>query len=153
MTEESIITEDLRNMLGVEAPPEVFEVEKGHIRRFAEAVGDANPLWQDETYARKSRYGSIIAPPMFLQDEGKNKFADRLIELPLPLPGFLNGGVEIEFYQPMKPGDVVTTQAKLIDLYEKQGKTGKLVFMIVEVTFKNQRQELVSISRNIFISR
>lgn len=153
MAEESVITEELRNMVGVEAAPEVFEIEKGHIRRFAEAVGDLNPLWQDEAYARKSRYGSIIAPPMFLQDEGKNKFADRLIEIPLPLPGFLNGGVEIEFYQPMKPGDIITTRAKLVDLYEKQGKTGKLIFMVVEVTFTNQRGELVSISRNTFIRR
>jgi acyl dehydratase len=153
MAEESIITEKLRNMVGVEAEPEVFEVEKGHIRRFAEAVGDPNPLWQDEAYARKSRYGSIIAPPMFLQDEGKNKFADRLIEIPLPVKGFLNGGVEIDYYQPMKPGDVITTQARLVDVYEKEGKAGKLVFMIMEVTFKNQRKELVCRSRNTFIRR
>ena len=143
MTEESLITDELRNMVGVEAEPEVFEVEKGHIRRFAEAVGDSNPLWRDETYARKSRYGSIIAPPMFLQDEGKNKFADRLMEIPLPLQGFLNGGVEVEFFKPMIPGDVITTRAKLADLYEKHGKTGKLLFMVVEVTFINQRGELV----------
>ena len=153
MTEESVITEELGNMVGVEAEPEVFEVEKGHIRRFAEAVGDPNPLWRDEAYARKSRYGSIIAPPMFLQDEGKNKFADRLMAMPLPLPGFLNGVLEVEFHQPMMPGDVITTRAKLADLHEKQGKTGKLIFMVVEVTFTNQRGELVSISRNTFIRR
>lgn len=153
MAEESVITEELRNMVGVEVEPEVFEVEKGHIRKFAEAVGDPNPLWQDEAYACKSRYGSIIAPPMFLQDEGKNKFADRLAEIPLPLPSFLNGGVEIEFYQPLKPGDIITTRAKLADLYEKQGKTGKLIFMVIEVTSTNQRGELVYISRNTFIRR
>jgi len=152
MTEESAITEELRNMVGVAAEPEVFEVEKGHIRRFAKAVGDPNPLWQDEAYARKSRYGSIISPPMFLQDEGKNKFADRLMEIISPL-GFLNGGLDIEFYKPMIPGDMITTQAKLSDLYEKQGKTGKLLFMVIEVTFTNQQGELVSISRNTFIGQ
>ena len=151
MTEESVITEELRNMVGVEAEPEVFEVEKGHIRRFAEAVGDPNPLWQHEAYARKSRYGTIISPPMFLQDEGKNKFADRLMEIISPGHGFLNGGVEIEYYKPMVPGDVITTRAKLADLYEKQGKTRKLLFMVVEVTFTNQRGELVVRSRNTFI--
>ena len=152
MIEESIITEELRNMVGVAAEPEVFEVEKGHIRRFAKAVGDPNPLWQDEAYARKSRYGGIISPPMFLQDEGKNKFADRLMEIISPR-GFLNGGLDIEFYKPMIPGDMITTQAKLSDLYEKQGKTGKLLFMVIEVTFTNQQGELVSISRNTFIGQ
>ncbi|MFC1908942.1 MaoC family dehydratase N-terminal domain-containing protein [Chloroflexota bacterium] len=152
MTEESVITEELRNMVGVEAEPEVLNVEKGHIRRFAEAVGDPNPLWQDEAYAGKSRYGSIIGPPMFLQDEGKNKIADRLMEKISPA-GFLNGGVEVEFYKPMIPGDIITTRAKLTDLYEKQGKSGKLIFMVIEVTFTNQRGELVSISRNTFIGQ
>ena len=151
MAEESVITQELRNMVGVGAGPEVFEVEKGHIRRFAEAVGDPNPLWQDEAYARKSRYGTIISPPMFLQDEGKNEFADRLMEIISPGHGFLNGGVEIEYYKPMVPGDVITTRAKLADLYEKQGKTRKLLFMVVEVTFTNQRGELVVRSRNTFI--
>ena len=151
MTEESVITEELKNMVGVEAEPEVFEVEKGHIRRFAEAVGDPNPLWQDEAYARKSRYGSIISPPMFLQDEGKNKFADRLMEIISPDHGFLNGGVDIDYYEPMIPGDTITTRPKLADLYEKQGKTGKLLFMVVEVTFTNQRGKLVAISHNTFI--
>jgi acyl dehydratase len=150
MIEESVITEELRNMLGVAAEPEVLEVEKGHIRRFAEAVGDPNPLWQDEAYALKSRYGIIIGPPMFLQDEGKNTLADKLIKIVSP-NSFLNGGVDIEFYKPMIPGDIITTQAKLADLYEKQGKTGKLLFMVVEVTFTNQRGESVSKSRNTFI--
>ena len=152
MAEESVITEELKNMVGVGVGPEVFEVEKGHIRRFAEAVGDPNPLWQDEAYARKSRYGTIIGPPMFLQDEGKNKIADRLMEIISPR-GFLNGGVEVEFYRPMIPGDTITTQAKLADLYEKQGKTGKLIFMVVEVTFTNKRGELAAISRNTFIGQ
>jgi len=151
--EVAAITEELRNILGVEAEPEVFEVEKGHIRRLAEAVGDPNPLWQDEACARKSRYGGIIAPPMFLQDEGKNKFADRLMEMIGPLYGFLNGGTEIEYYQPMTPGDTITTRAKLADFYEKQGKAGDLLFMVIEVTFTNQRGEPVAKSRNTFIRR
>ena len=40
MAEESLITPELKELLGKELPPERFEVEKGHIRRFAQAVGD-----------------------------------------------------------------------------------------------------------------
>lgn len=35
------------------------------IRHYADAHGDRNPLWRDESYARKTRWGSIIAPPTF----------------------------------------------------------------------------------------
>ncbi|MBA7714367.1 hypothetical protein ES703_123389 [subsurface metagenome] len=153
MAEESVVTEELRNMVGVEAEPEVFDVEKGHIRRFAEAVGDANPLWQDDEYARKSRYGNIISPPTFLQDEGTIKFADNLMEIVNPARGFLNGGMEVECYKPMRPGDVITTRAKLGNLYEKQGKMGEMLFMVVEVSYTNQRGELVAIGRHTFIRR
>ena len=33
------------------------------IRKFADGIGDPNPLWSDEEYARKTRYGSMTAPP------------------------------------------------------------------------------------------
>ena len=39
---------------------------RDNIRNFAEAVGDNNPLWIDEEYAVKSRFGMITAPPTFL---------------------------------------------------------------------------------------
>jgi len=153
MAEESVITEELRNRVGVEAEPEVFEVEKGYIRRYAQAIGDPNPLWQDEAYARKSRYGSIISPPTFLQDHAIIEFVDELLEIECPLPRLLNGGMEVECYKPMTPGDVITTRAKLADLYEKHGKGGKLMFMVVDATFTNQRGELVAKGRHTFIRR
>jgi len=153
MTEESTITDELRNMVGIEAEPKVFEVTKGHIKKFAEAVDDPNPLWQDEAYASKSRYSSIIAPPMFLQDQAINEFVDKLMEIECPLIRLLNGGIELECYKPMTRGDVITTRVKLTDLYEKQGKTGPLLFMLIDATFTNQRRELVAKGRHTFIRR
>src|SRR5882762_5974741 len=35
------------------------------IRRWAYTIGDANPLWLDEEYARSTRWGSILVPPTF----------------------------------------------------------------------------------------
>src|SRR6476469_7924704 len=36
------------------------------ILRFAEGIGDDNPLWTDEAYAASTSYGGIIAPPSFI---------------------------------------------------------------------------------------
>ena len=63
----------------------------------------------------------------------------------------INGGMELECYKPSMPGDVITMRAKLIDLYEKQGKTGKLLFMVIEITYINQRAELAGKGRYTFI--
>jgi acyl dehydratase len=36
------------------------------IRHFADGLGDTNPLWTDEEYAKRTKWGGIIAPPCFL---------------------------------------------------------------------------------------
>ena len=44
-----------------------FTVEASHIMMFARSVGDANPIYYDEEYARGTEPGGIIAPPTFPQ--------------------------------------------------------------------------------------
>ena len=44
-----------------------FPVEYTHIMMFARSVGDDNPIYHDEEYARKTEVGGIIAPPTFAQ--------------------------------------------------------------------------------------
>lgn len=151
MAEESVITKELRDLLGVEADPEIHEVEKGHIKKFAQAIGDPNPLWNDMEYARKSRYGTIIGSPTFLIDAGLHKFVDKLMSLPCPLKKLLNGGTKYVYHKPMKAGDTITSVSKLAELKEKAGKGGKLLLMVVEVTYKNQRGELVGKCYDTFI--
>ncbi len=153
MADESVISEEMKKMIGVEVEPEVLEVEKGHIRRFAEAVGDPNPIYKDEAFARKSKYGKIIAPPTFLQDMATHKVASKLLDMPCPLTNVLNAGAEVESYKPMMVGEVLTTRGKVVDIYEKQGKSGKLLFINFETTFTNQRGELVAKGRLTLIKR
>ena len=153
MNDESIVTEELKNMIGKEAEPEFWEIEKGQIKRLAQAVGDPNPLWQDEDYARQSRYGTIIGSPTFMIDNGLVKFVDKLCEM-FPLLANINGGTEIEYYEPMKPGDIIKTVAMLSDAQEKLDKKGnRLLFLYVEVSYTNQDGVLVAKCRNIFIRR
>ena len=151
MSEDSVITDEIRNTVGKEFGPYVYEVEKGAIKKFADAIGDSNPQWQDEKYARESRYGSIIAPPTFLFSFRIDEVTQRMVELECPLENELNGGSEIEYFQPIRPGDVITVRARLIDAYERKGGSGKLLFLPIDVTYENQRNELVARHRFNFI--
>jgi len=49
----------------------VFPVEKGAILMFARAVGDTNPIYSDEDYAKGTEVGSVIAPPTFVQSSAQ----------------------------------------------------------------------------------
>src|SRR5262245_1989166 len=55
-----ILDEESLKQVGRTGEPRTYEVERGAIRRFAEAIGDSSPLFNDEQRARESRFGGII---------------------------------------------------------------------------------------------
>ena len=152
MTNEDLVLAEFKKLVGQQMEPEVWEAGREHIKWFAQAIGDPNPLWQDKAYAAKSRYKNIIAPPLFLVDSGLVKLVGRLVDM-APHLANINGGTEIEYFRPIEAGDTITTVAKLADAQMKTGKAGSLIFLVFEVTYTNQRGELVAILRNTFIRR
>ena len=49
--------------------PATFEVEKSHITAFARAIGDDNPLWNDEAAARRSEVWRPDRPANLYPDD------------------------------------------------------------------------------------
>lgn len=128
-------------------------VEKSEIRRVALTNCDYNPLWLDEEYACKTRWGGIIAPPLFLGACGNVVFPARPAEIPGADPWtHFYGGCEWEFLKPVRVGDVIEPIWKLVDAYEKAGNfAGPLAFTVGETAFKNQKEEVVGICRSTLI--
>jgi len=150
MAQDTSTITALKEKVGVEREAGVYEIEKGMIRRFAQAVGDPNPLWQDEEYARKSQHGSIIAPPTLILTIGLDQIEQELTSLPAMT--ILHGSTELESHQPVKSGDKIGATIKLANFRERPGREkGKMVFMTYEITYKNQRQEPVAKCRQTLI--
>ncbi len=143
MTQESVITEEMRKQVGVESQPWVLEVEKGAIRKFAVAIQDPNPLWQDEEYAKKSRYGGIIAPPAFICTVYAGTGGGR-IKVRTSFSSGVAAGDDFEFYLPVRCGDVITSVAKVSEFREREGRMGKMLVTITETEYRNQKGELVA---------
>jgi len=149
--QESAITPELRALVGKEFPPTTWEVNKGDIIRFAQAIEDPNPLWNDEKQARRSRYGGLIAPPTFPASLLNEGMMNLLFDTPTPLKRLLNGGNELEWYQPIRPGDRITVTGKLANLREGEGALGRTLFLIFEITYTNQSGEAVARGRNTLV--
>ena len=143
MVQPSIITDEMKKLIGKEFGPFIYEVEKGAVKKVAEAIGDPNPLWQNEEYARGTPYGGIIASPTFFFSLRYDEVSQFLTELECPLREAMNAGSEIEYFQPIRPGDVITVRAKIVDIREREGKGGKLLFVPIDLTYENQKGELV----------
>ena len=148
-TPTSILTEAMRQQaIGLESPPVTAEVEKGAIQRFAEAIGDDNPLWNDEAAARKTGYGGLIAPPTFLRSM-RNVRAE--LPFDLPVSRLLDAGSDWEYFEPVRAGDRITAVARIADLTEREGRLGIMIFMTTVITYRNQFDEVVATQTNTLI--
>ena len=135
-----------RSLLGVWGPSSTMKVEFGKIREFAKAVKDPNPAYFDEA--------QCIAPPTFLMtiahwigDLGATRSAVKLDYRRL-----LHGEQDFEYVRPIRPGDTLTFRSRTKDVFEKDGKRGgKMLFVIGETEFTNQRGEVVAYMRNTAI--
>jgi acyl dehydratase len=139
---------DYREGIGVEVDlnPERFLVEASRdgIKNFCEAVGDGNPLWINEAYARKSRFGGITAPPTFLYNV--NHGTSPAIGLPGAPPSrdlaLLYAGAEREFYRPVRLGDELNVKGKALGIERKPSRSlGRLLFTNGEATYSDGNGE------------
>lgn len=149
MGTEGLITEEMQDKVGKALEPIIYEVEAGAIRRFAEAVGDPNPAYWDEDYAAGTWHGKVIAPPGFFGWPVGGDFQipeDILVKFDVPYRRVLNGGIDCEFHHPIHPGDVIVGSMKLSDLFEREGKRGRMLFVIIETTYRNQQGKVVAVS-------
>jgi len=144
VAEGSMTIDELKKLVGHEFKPVVYEVEKGAIKKLALATADPGPLWQDEEYAKKSKYGSIIAPPTFISSFRMTEADEWMMKLDIPLKRAVNAGVDLEFFKPIKPGDVITVTAKVTEISEREGKSGKMVVSATQRTYTNQKGEVVA---------
>ena len=156
MPDDSLITEQMRAQIGKEinfGPP--FPVEKGAIRSLAEAMNYPNPLYLDEKYAQGRGHSSVVAPPGFASYNLPLGAPLEVLKFPFQIASGLHGSDEWEYLQDIHAGDVLTPRGKIIDLVEKTGKAGRMLFVVSEVTFTNQRGEVAAVYRptEIFIAR
>jgi len=142
----SVITDEMRALIGVEGEPRTYEVDKTGCRQFARAVGYTDLVYFDEEYAKSKGYRGIPAPPGFLGHmvyDPRNPPAQGAASLPFqsPLTRILNGGTDIEYFDTICAGDVLTaTGAQVSDIQERQGRQGPMLIVNSRYTYKRGDQ-------------
>jgi acyl dehydratase len=117
-----------------------IEITHDNIRDFCNYMGSENPLFLDDAYAAQTRWGGIIAPPAMV---GQAIIAPGLRGIQ-----WIYAGIEWEFLQVMRPGDVITQRGHLVDAVEKQGRTvPRMILQMGRVECTRQDGVLVARSR------
>ena len=122
-------------------------VERGAVRRFAEAIADPSPLYVDEEVAGRSRYGNLLAPPTFPRtfDYG------RIDGLELPSAGLIHGEFRISYERPLLVGEELLCRMELKDSYDKQGRRGLLGFLVFERTGESADGERIFTTNDVVV--
>ena len=110
------------------------------IQRYARSIGDNNPLYFDEAYAKTTRFGGLIAPPsihaLFL-------FACTEHDHFMRTPGTVNMGQNWWIHEPVRPGGTITLASRCLDKLIRKGNT----FAIHDNVFTNQNGTVVCSGR------
>jgi 3-hydroxybutyryl-CoA dehydratase len=120
------------------AIPYVLTLEAIHI--YCRSVGDLNPLYFDEAYAKKSVYGGLIAPPAI---HILLMFACTPADDWMRTPGTINAGQSWFYSQPARPGDTMRMESRALDKFIKKER----LFVIHDNVFYNQKKEVVCSGR------
>jgi hydroxyacyl-ACP dehydratase HTD2-like protein with hotdog domain len=176
--QQSLITDEIKALVGVEAPPQTMwgTISADAVRRFTQALMDDDPIYWDAEYVADTKYGAVVCPPLYpgftsrrppgtpdpldvLKDNpnwdgmGASGGAGNLPPVVTPLPRRMNGGVEAEFFQLAKVGDQVTARRRYKDITDRTGRSGYMVIVQVETEYRNQDDELLYRITNTYLHR
>jgi acyl dehydratase len=119
-----------KDAVGKQWPPVAYEVCLEKIREYAHAVGETNPVHLDREAALADGFRDVVAPPMFCVVYSAPAMGPAVLdsEVGINLAAMVHGGQEFQWGEPVCAGDVIATQPRLSEAYEKDGR-GFYVFL------------------------
>ena len=138
-----LLTPEILATIGRADPPMRVEITRREIMKYALAT---------EQRLEKFLRGDE-APPMFvfaafrdivpLDELGPDGIAQSSSMPDLPLKRIMAGGFVFKYARPIRPGDVLVGTRVLVDIHEKQGASGPLIFLVYERRIETEDGEPV----------
>ena len=157
----AMLTDELKAWIGREVHyPAREEFGRASIRYFALAMGDTNPLYVDDAYARAAGHPSLIAPPTLIcetcQYSNRPPDEDGYIghewHLPVPDSRMIRAGNDYEFMRPVLPEDRISVSWKLEDIIERNSsRGGTQLFVNTLATYRDAKGEIVATNRETLV--
>ena len=139
----------LKQKIGKSTKPRSIEIEKGQIRRFAQAIGEDNAIHTDEAAAKAAGFPSLVAPPTF--PAALSQLEGLLDDLELDPLATMHAEEEYEYFRPLCAGEEVSVVHRVVDAYDKQAPNGKLLFVVVETRGTDKRSRPVFKGRRVLV--
>ncbi|MCG8632342.1 MAG: MaoC family dehydratase N-terminal domain-containing protein [Desulfobacterales bacterium] len=154
------IYDDIKAMTGRESKPHfgADRVNPAMIRHWCEAMEDGNPLYTDEAFAGKSKYGAIVAPPQMVMtytmpplwpkaERELDPFARAIAMLQEEgYFGIIATTTSYEFFKPLELNNRISQKIKLSAVSpEKKTRIGTGHFLTAEQTYANEAGDVICV--------
>ena len=150
---ETLVTDDVRALIGRDWPPVELEVDRSGVRMWARAVGFDDPVFYDEDVARERGFASLPAPPGFVgaprTRPGDPEPGPPIRGLHPELTRSLNGGTEFEYLVPIVAGDVLVATTRIVGVEEKEGKVGRMLIFRRETTYRREGRDVAVMRQTV----
>jgi hypothetical protein len=150
---KSVLTPDIKALIGRPWPAIIYEVDRTGIRAWARAVGYDDPVYYDESVALARGYPRLPAPPGFL---GVPRFRPGEPEPGPPIRGLhpelqrsVNGGTELEYHATVFAGDELVATPVFIDIKERKGSLGQMLILTREVRFERHGELVATLTATV----
>ncbi|RKQ35904.1 FAS1-like dehydratase domain-containing protein [Oceanobacillus halophilus] len=114
-----------KKFIGKTSNPVLNTLERGAIKKFAESIGDKNPLFIDEEFGNSSSFNENIVPPTYTQTLDYGEIEGLIV----PSKGLIHGEQIFEYSRPLKVGEKIKCYTIVENFYEKEGRNGTLSFL------------------------
>jgi len=130
---------------------DTYEVSREMIRKFADAIGDANPAYRDVEAAKALGHPDVIAPPTFLTVLGFRLGVGPISEpdLGLNYAMVVHGEQRYVHHRPVRAGDVLTATSIVEDIRD----AGRNELMTIRQEIRTTEGESVATAYNTIVSR
>ena len=136
-----------RSIIGRVYGPQIFDVERSKIRELALALGDRNPIFNDEQAAAKPPAGGMIAQPTFVTLLNFWVPQDSLYQdMGIDNRYLLHGEQEYEYFADIRPGMTLEVSRTCTKIYSKPGKSGVMEFAVVRSEFRNRADNVLLVT-------
>lgn len=130
------------------------EVTRDAIYHLALAIGDLSPLYLDEDYAKRTRWGTLLAPPIIVQTMDTLRAVGHS-GLPEGLPGVHSIWTSslYDWVRPPMLGDRIRAECYLKEMREKESAfgDGRALYQTYEAKYYDQDNNYVGLRNDTWI--
>jgi acyl dehydratase len=113
---------------------------------FARALGETRPEYTQPG-------PDLVGHPTFCVRYKGNKFYPQDLPKTINVRTGFDAGKDLELGAVVRPGDTIDVRFTLHEIYEKTGRSGSMIFVVIRFTMTNQRDEMVAVIDNRFMHR